>query len=131
MIITNVYNYLKAESNVIAVTGQRIYPEILPEKPTFEAITIRETDHDIDNVFGGSTGFCRSDYYVDAWDETHAGADALAKIIRDALKDLSFAAFGGITVQEIQITMGPLTVFEDSVKAYRITQMFSIWHGEV
>jgi len=131
MIDTNVYNYLKTEATVIAVTGQRIYPEILPEDPTFEAITFRAVDHDIDNVFGGSSGFCRSDYHVDAWGDTHAEADALAKIVRDALKDLNFASFGGITVQSIQITMGPLTVYEDSVKAYRVTQTFSIWHGEV
>lgn len=130
MIDTNLYNFLKAEANVIAVTGQRIYPLILPENPTLEAITFRAVEHDVDNVFGGSTGFCRSDYYVDAWGDTHAEADALAKIVRDALKNVS-GSFGGITVQEVFVTMGPVGVYEDSVKAYRITQMFSIWHGEV
>ena len=129
MIDTNVYNYLKAEAAIIAVTGQRIYPIILPEKPTFEAITFRPTDHDIDNIYGGTSGFVRSDYFLDAWGDTHSEADALAKIIRDAMKNLT-GSFGGITVDEIFITMGPLTTFEDSVKAYRVTQMFSIWHGE-
>jgi len=130
MIDQNVFNYLAANANIIAVTGQRIYPEILPEKPTFEAITYRSVDHDIDNVFGGSTGFVRSDYYVDAWSLKHSQAVALSKIVRDEMKNIT-GAFGGITVQQIFITIGSVTVFEHTVKAYRITQMFSIWHGEL
>lgn len=129
MIDANLYTFLAAQSAITNVTGTRIYPEILPADPTFEAITFRADYHDIDNVFGGSTNFCRSDYYIDAWAETHAEAIALAKLIRDNLKDVS-GAFGGITIQEVFITMGPQTVFEDSVEAYRTTQMFSIWHGE-
>lgn len=129
MIDTNVYNWLKAEAAIIAIVGQRIYPDILPPDPTYEAITYRATDHDIDNVFGGSTGLVRSDYYIDAWASRHDEADALSKVVRDNLKNIT-GAFGGITVQEIFITMGPLTVFEESVEAYRTTQMFSIWHGE-
>jgi hypothetical protein len=129
MIDANVYNYLKAESTIIAVTGQRIYNTILPAKTTYPAITFRATDHDIDNVFGGSTGFVRSDYYIDAWGANITAADSLATIIRNAMKDLT-GSFGGITVQQIFITMGPLAVFEDSTEAFRVTQMFSIWHGE-
>lgn len=129
MIDTNVFNFLSANVNVIAVTGQRIYPEILPEKPVFESLTFRPVDHDIDNIFGGSTGFVRSDYYVDAWASTHSEADSLAKIVRDEMKNLT-GSFGGITVQQIFFTIGPITVFEHTVKAYRMTQMFSIWHGE-
>jgi len=129
VIDTNIYNFLKAEANVIAVTGQRIYPEILPADPTFEAITFRAVAHDPDTVHGGTTGLVRSDYFIDAWAEAHADADALATIVRVALKNLT-GSFGGITVQQIFYTIGPLTVFEDTVEAYRTTQMFSIWHGE-
>jgi len=53
----------------------------------------------------------------------------LAKIVRDELKNIT-GSFGGITVQQIFITLGPVTAFEHTVKAYRMTQMFSIWHGE-
>lgn len=129
MIDANVYAYLKAQTAITAVSSTRIYNTILPEKPTYPAITFRAELHDIDNVFGGSTGFARSDYYVDAWATTITAANALAKLIKTALKDHT-GSFGGITVQEIFITMGPIPVFENSVRAFRVTQMFSIWHGE-
>ena len=130
MIDTNVYNYLKGESTIIAVSGQRIYNGILKEKSTYPAITFRATDHDIDYSFDGVSDFARSDYFIDAWGANVTAADSLAKIIRDAMKDLS-GSFGGITVDSIQITMGPLPVFENSVKAWRVTQIFSIWNSEV
>ena len=129
MIDVNVYNYLKAESTIIAVTGQRIYNSILPAKPTYEAITFRAVDHDIDETFDGASGFVRSDYYIDAWGADITEADALAKIIRDAMRDLT-GAFGGITVGKISLAIGGLNVFEESARAWRTTQMFSIWHGE-
>ena len=130
MIDVNVYNWLKAEAAIIAITGQRIYPENMPPKPTYPCITYRATNHAIDNVHGGSTGFCRSDYFIDAWSSTQDGAIPLAKAIKDSLKDLT-GSFGGITVNQIHLTDWLPTLFEESVEAYRITLIFSIWHGEV
>lgn len=130
MIDAHLYTFLAAQATITAITGTRIYPTILPEDPEFEAITFREAGDDIDNVHGGSTGFARADYFIDAWARNKTDADTLAKIIRDAIKNHS-GTFGGITVNEIFITIGPMTAFEHTVEAYRVTQMFSIWHGEV
>jgi len=131
MIDVNVYNWLKAEATIIAITGQRIYPrDNLPAKPTYPLVSYGATNHAIDNVHGGSTGFCQSDYFIDAWSKTQDGAIPLAKAIKDALKDLT-GSFGGITVDQIHLTDWMPTLFEESVEAYRITLIFSIWHGEV
>jgi len=131
VIDANVYNWLKAEATIIAITtASRIYPLVMPEKPTYPCITYRDANHDVDNTFDGSSGFCRSDYYIDAWHTDHAAADVLANTIKDALKDLT-GAFGGITVFQIFFTVRTPAIFEPEVEAYRITQMFSIWHGEV
>ena len=129
MIDANLYTFLNAQTVVTDIVSSRIYPEILESDPTYPAITYRIESHDFDRTFEGNGGFVRSDYMLDAWSQTHSGAITLSNAIRTALMNHS-GSFGGINVNKILVSSGPVTVFEDSVEAYRITQIFSIWHKE-
>ena len=123
MIDANLYTYLAAQAGISSIVSTRIYPEQLKQDPTYPAVTFRIESHDFDNTFEGNGGFVRSDYMVDAWATTHASAITLSNAIRAALKNHT-GAFGGIDVMQVFIS------FEESVSAYRITQIFSIWHRE-
>lgn len=129
MIDANLYTYLTAQAGITSIVSDRVYPEQLKAKPVFPAITYRIESHDFDRTHEGNGGFVRSDYMLDAWSVSHSGAITLSNAIRTALMNVS-GAFGGIDVNPILVTSGPVTVFEESVKAYRITQIFSIWHKE-
>lgn len=122
-------NFLNAQSGVTSIVSDRIYPVILPKKPTYPAITFRDDDHDIDETFSGNHTLTRSDYFIDAWSKTHTGAIALEAAIRTALKNHS-GSFGGINIQRLSIRTIPGMIYEDSVEAYRKTQLFTIWHDE-
>jgi len=130
MIDENLYNYLDADVSLTAIVGDRVYPRYgMPAAPTYGLITYEAESHNFSNTYGGNSGFVRSDYLVDAWSEDHADSLTLSDAIRTSLKNLT-GSFGGINVMQIFITSGPITVFEDSVEAFRTTQIFSIWHNE-
>jgi len=130
MIDGNLYTVLAADAGIIALTTtDRIYRDILPAKPTYDAITFRAESHELPNTFTGNSGFTKSDYFIDAWSETQSGAITLGNTIRSALKNVT-GSFGGINIHQCFITSGPITVYEDSVEAFRSTQIFTIWHNE-
>ena len=130
MISDNLYAFLAAQSSITTLASTRIYPIILPQEPTYPAITYRESDHDLIETFDGQTGLTNSFYEIDAWSKTYAGTISLANAIRAALKNHS-GNMGTINVCKISLISGPITVYEDEVEAYRQTQIFSIWHNEV
>lgn len=130
MIDTNLYTFLDANVGITAIVGDRVYPRnAMPSDPTYELVTYEAESHTFANSFSGNSGFVRSDYLVDAWAENSSDALTLSAAIRSALKNVT-GSFGGINVMQVFITSGPITVFEDSVEAYRVTQIFSIWHNE-
>jgi len=130
MIDANLYNFLDADVALTAIVGDRVYPRnAMPSDPTYELVTYEAESHNFANSFTGNSGFVRSDYLVDAWAKNTSDALTLSDAIRSALKNVT-GSFGGINVMQVFVTSGPITVFEDSVEAYRITQIFSIWHSE-
>jgi len=129
MIADSLYSFITAQSAITTITT-RIYPVILPQEPTFPAITYREDSHSLDESFDGQTGLTQSFYLFDAWAATYSGVTSLGDVIRSSLKNHS-GNMGSISVMKVTLETGPVTVYEDEVEAYRQTQVFSIWHNEV
>jgi len=130
MISASLNTFLRAQSSITTLASTRIYPIILPQKPTFPAVTYREESHDLIESFDGQNGLTQSFYMLDAWAKTYASVTALNDAIRTALKNHS-GAMGSISVTRVTLVSGPISVYEDEVEAYRQTQVFSIWHKEV
>lgn len=130
MISDHLNTYLNAQSSITSIVSTRIYPVILPQKPTYPAITYRDDDHDVDETFAGQSGPTDSIYSIDAWATTYAGTTTLGNAIRTALVNTA-EAFGGINIHKCILITGPATFYEDAVEAYRQTQTFIISHNEV
>jgi hypothetical protein len=63
--------------------GSRIYPLLLPEHPTYDAITYQR----IDNVWlAGSNDIRETRYQLSCWATTYLGAQALTVDVKDALE---------------------------------------------
>jgi hypothetical protein len=129
MIEDNVYSYLAGQSTITDIVSTRIYPVILPQNATFPAVSFRAEEHDLNESFSGQNGLTESFYMLDAWGSTYEAARDLADAIRTTLKNHS-GSFGGAIVQRVTLTSGPIPVYEDEVEAFRLTQIFSIWHKE-
>lgn len=129
MIAENLYAYLIAQPEITNIVSTRVYPVILPQEPIYPAITYNDDDSNYVESFDGQTGLVQSVFQIDAWEKTYAGATTLATAINTALRNTS-GAFGGIIIQRCTILSGPITAYENSVEAYRQTQIFSIWNNE-
>ena len=129
MIANNLYTYLAAQSGITNIVSTRIYPIILPQKPTYPAISYSDDDNNYTESFAGQTDHVQSIFQLNGWAKTYAGATTLGAAISTALKNAS-GSFGGITIQRCTVISGPITVYEDSIEAYRQTYIFSIWHNE-
>lgn len=129
MIADNLYTYMAAQSAITNIVSTRIYPLILPQKPTYPAVTYSEDDSNYTESFTGQTDHVQSIFQIDAWARTYAGATTLGEAIRTSLQNTT-GSFGGITIQRCTVLSGPISVYEDSVEAYRQTYIFSIWHNE-
>lgn len=67
------------------VAGDRIYPQILPQKPTFPAITFNQVSGVRERDLCGPTGRTKPRITINAWAERYADARALADQIRVGL----------------------------------------------
>jgi len=129
MIDSAIFSYLSSVSGISALVAERIYPVHLPSRPSYPAITFNSDSHDLEKSFDGQSTFTRSNYSVHAWASTLAAAETLGGLIRTALKNYSGTA-GTIIIDKVFIVAGPLSFFEDSVNAYRISQNFEFFHQE-
>ncbi len=129
MIADNLYTYLVAQSVITNIVSTRVYPLILPQEPIYPAISYSDDESNYTESFDGQTDHTQAIFQLNAWAKTYAEATTLGNAISTALKNTS-GAFGGINIQRCTIISGPLSVYEDSVEAYRQTYIFSIWHNE-
>ena len=129
MIANNLYTYLAAQAGITNLVSTRIYPLILPQKPTYPAISYSDEENNYTESFTGQTDHVESIFQINAWAKTYAGATTLGTAIAVALKNTT-GSFGGVTIQRCTVVSGPLTVYEDTTETYRQTLIFSIWHNE-
>lgn len=128
MIGDHLRTHLLAQATITNITSN-IYAVILPSRPTYPAITYRETDHYMEETLLEQTTFTDSDFIFDAWATTYAGAKTLSDAIRAVLKNLS-GTVDTITINRTVLSAGPEPYYEESVEAYRISQTFTFTHNE-
>lgn len=128
-ISSGIYAYLSAQSAITALTGTRIYPIILPQDPTYPAIT-----YSIDNIrdtftlTNGQTNFVGADIQIDAWATTQKGAEDLAALINTAMRNLK-GSMAGVSVHAIYRD-SQIDIYESEINAYRRSISYVCWHTE-
>lgn len=104
-----------ADSGVSALVSQRIYPGLLPQHPTYPAISYQRISNTGQK---GTSDIRESRWQINNWAQTYAGAQALA------------AAFKAFAEDYADVTQTPgikqtLVVnenddYDDEAKAYRV-----------
>ena len=80
-----VITYLKANTNITAKVGTRIYRAVLPAKPTFPAITVTEIS-DISDDDSNTSHLAHTRVQCTSWTDTGAGqAIEISRLIRNAM----------------------------------------------
>lgn len=128
MIRGALYTLLTGTSAVSAIVGTRIYPVVLPQKPTLPAITMQRIPGSRVRSTRGPSGLAQSRYQVDCWAATQTAAEELAGVVRAATDGyrgtVSEVRIGGISVS------GDRDFYEPDAKYNRVSFDLIIWHEE-
>lgn len=109
------------DSAIDALVSGRVYPDILPQNPTYPAITYLRVGTAHYNALTGTPTLENPQFQVDCWAETHTAAWNLAEAVTSVMLG-STVNFRAQVVNTQQFTE---TV--QSLKLYRIMIEFSIF----
>jgi len=83
--VADLRGILAGDSAIAALVGARIYPALLPQPPTFPALTYQVVSGFRHTQMDGPPGVNRARLQIDCWAATYIGAEALADAVRLAL----------------------------------------------
>jgi hypothetical protein len=126
-------SYLEAHALVSPLVGSRVYPEVLPQRPTYPAIVYQRVTTARVRSFDGPSGLARPRIQLDCYGSTYAQAKAVAAAVRLALDHKTFDA-GLVHVQgaflederDVRESEG-----RDVDDERRVSMDFFVWHEEV
>ena len=128
-ISSGLYSYLAAQAAISTLVSARIYPVILPQDPTYPAITFNiDGIRDTFTFNDGQTSFVGADIQIDAWATTQKGAEDLAAAINNALQNHT-GDMGGVVVNRC-FREAQVDIYESTVNAYRRSLSYVCWHTE-
>lgn len=114
--------------------AMRLYPLVLPNGPTYPAVTYRRIDGERFSALASDTGLAHPTLELDSWAKTYEGARAVAAELMTALKRQSWTA-AGINVRDA-LLVGDEDLVEDDVTdagrtvVFRVITAFEFIHYE-
>lgn len=123
-----IYGRLQAVVGVTNLVGTRVYPVVLPQDPIYPAIRYQQLAGSREPTMGSNNGLVNTTVQIDSYSESYAQARQVAEEVRSALQRFRGTVAG--VVIEGAFVEGPLDVFEDQIKKYRVQQDFTVWHRE-
>lgn len=121
---TDFRTYLLSQLDI----GSRLYPLHLPQNPTYPAATYQVITA---NSLATSNGLSAPKEWrvqIDAWGESYADADGLARSIRGALDGYRGAA--GTAFIQVSMLVNWTEMYEDGLDVYRVSQDYEITYTE-
>lgn len=125
-----IFPHLSADAGVSALVADRIYPVILPQKPTYPAITFGKVSGLRAPNLSGPSGLARPRISISSWGLTYKSAKDVATAVRQAMDGFS-GLMGSVRVKSVTID-NEFDLFEDddNVNVFRTLQDFFISHDE-
>jgi len=115
---------LKTYPGLLALVNQRVYPLVLPQKPTLPAVVYQRISGPRDHTHNGPVGIAQPRYQVTAWAETPTAARAVATQIRLALDCWRPDAYG------VGLILDDRDLYDPETKWYQVPADFRLVHEE-
>lgn len=119
---------LAATAGVTAITGSRIYNQVLPQNATLEAITVQRISTVRESAMGTDPGQAWARIQVCSWATLHGEARVLAEAVRAALQRWR-GTVAGVEVED-SFLINELDRYEDEREIHRVLQDYRIWYRE-
>lgn len=111
-----------------ATSLQRIYPDILPQKPTLPAVTYQKISTVRLYHMQGEDGLPAVRVQIDAWADTKSDAETIADQIRNYIGGF-VGSSGGTDFRGIFFDT-ERSLYESEPKIYRSSQDFIVWYRD-
>lgn len=124
---TEVRARLAADGAVAALVGTRITPILLPQAPTYPALTYQRISGPRWQVLEGPGGGETARLQIDAWAASYLAAQGLAAAVRGSLNGF----IGTLATLRVAIRLdNERDDFEDAPEVYRVIQDYRIHNPE-
>ena len=124
------YAHLSADSNIVAVVSDRIYPAKLPQDPTLPALSYKRISGVTLERQNGPACVDIVRIQIDCWAKVYEDAKNLAKLVRARLEAYQ-GLMGSIQVQACRVLEDSMDDWDDVPDDYRVTSEFEIWYATV
>lgn len=131
MIEEAIHAYLSQQDTVVAIAGDRIYPEMKPEDRDYPCITYSRERTQRDLILEGQSALVKTEMQVDAWAEDYKPAKLLQRAIQASLRNQSLITMGGLFVDKVYLEDVEADVYESQIDRYRSSQIYSFWYCEL
>jgi len=98
----SIYNILANDSDVAALVGTRIFPNVAPQTTTFPFIIYDVTGVQPNDTKDGASTLDTNDVMISCYSETYSQASDLAQKIRVAMDRINVGTYGGEQIQSSQ-----------------------------
>lgn len=115
---TKIYSALAANATVAAKVGARIYPLIMPQNPTFPALTYQRISSNQINSLGGFSGLENPHIVINAWGTRYDTVKELAEDVHVTMD--AATAFKALMASDID-------GYDPDTGLYMVSQDFSCW----
>ncbi len=122
------FTYLSGYAGLTVLVGDRIYPDILPQKNTGSAIAYQLISRVRDHLFRQDSNMARSRYQFSAYASSRSISKAVAKQLRLALQNYT-GFMNGVNISAVEID-GEVDDYEPDTFLYSTKTDFLIWHEE-
>ena len=109
---------LVADATVNALIAGRCYPAVLPQSPSYPALTFFRVSATRLYNLKGTASRVTARFQIDCWAATHITARALADAVRVSLHAV-VGTMGSTAIGYVRLD-NELDVYEDEVKEYRV-----------
>lgn len=131
MIKAALYQYLIADAGLAALIGDRVYPQLIPQRAwngahvqpcaVYQRVGITR-----DVRYCGTSGLARSAFQIDAYATEYENADAVARAIKSALIDFR-GAMTDVHVHAVMLEV-EFDQLDPEPGLFRVSMTFSLWH---
>lgn len=119
---------LTAYGDLTALISSRVYPLILPQEPTYPAVTYQRIDGPREHGMTQDHGLPHPRIQIDSWGKTYASAKAVATQVRGALQRWSDAGASPVVLD--CFLESDEDGYEPEAGTYKVSQAWTIWHRE-
>ena len=122
---SGLYSYLISNAGVIAVLGDRLYPVVVPESPTFPVAAFSVLSKVPVYTADGNSGFINYRVQFDTYGNTYADAKAVQFAITTAIDSYTGTLPDGTVVGNV-MQVSARDLYDSDARVYRTLSDFII-----